>query len=154
MNYWGRVMNNEKLVDALKMYANECLSLDKYVLIADAATSIDLLIKENKMLKADLMVQNKLKMQLSAAIADLQDMATRCHELCCYCKHHHHCDGERCESYIDGVGGTIDGTYANFKWSCMDFNYGECPKLENTICNGCIDSGSVGFEWRGVVNEQ
>lgn len=71
-------------------------------------------------------------------------------DICDYCKHNTECKGKDCPKYISGKG-CIDenGKYYDWKWSCKDLNFGECPLLENTPCNGCIGNGSKGFEWRG-----
>ena len=43
------------------------------------------------------------------------------------------------------------GKYIDIKWSCMDFNFGECPKLENTPCHNCLDMGdNFQFKWNGT----
>ena len=32
----------------------------------------------------------------------------------------------------------------------MDFNYGDCPKLDVTPCYECIKNNLKGFEWKGI----
>lgn len=62
------------------------------------------------------------------------------------CTHYHECEAEECRDYESGTAGYINGSNANFHWTCMDFNYGTCPVLENTPCNGCVDNDFSGFE--------
>ena len=58
---------------------------------------------------------------------------------------------KECDKYIEGVGGYgQDGKhFPDWKWSCMDFDFGTCPRLEDTPCNECFDNDCKGFEWRG-----
>lgn len=68
-----------------------------------------------------------------------------------HCKNYIRYEGEDCPHYDEGVGGTIDGRYQNFKWTCQDWEHGTCPVLVNTPCNGCFDSKNYdGFEWKGI----
>lgn len=74
-------------------------------------------------------------------------------DACKYCSNNHICEGTECEHYIKGVGMTDkNGNYYDQKWSCMDFVWGECAKLEDTPCNGCIENKHSGFEWGGLKN--
>lgn len=66
-------------------------------------------------------------------------------DLCSICKHHIECKEEKCEKYISGVGDS-EGKYPDWKWSCLDFEYGECPMRENTPCNKCIENDDAVFE--------
>ena len=57
---------------------------------------------------------------------------------------------KECAGYIEGIGCTDEkGNHYDWKWSCLDFNHGECPMLEMLPCNGCFDNNKKGFEWRG-----
>ncbi len=71
-----------------------------------------------------------------------------CDDICDYCKNHIPCEGKKCSEYIEGIG-DADGKYPDFKWTCEDFDYGTCFKLENTPCNGCYDDYN-GFKWKGL----
>lgn len=68
-------------------------------------------------------------------------------DLCGKCKNNPHvvCD-KTCPDYVEGRGGTFNGRYVNFAWSCLDFDYGDCPRLENTLCYKCFDNGFDHFE--------
>lgn len=67
-------------------------------------------------------------------------------DICLKCVNYHKCEKEKCKSFVSGRGGEIDGKYYDFKWTCEDFNYGECAVLENTPCHGCFDNDFSGFE--------
>ena len=69
-------------------------------------------------------------------------------DICAYCKNRIECKSQQCEKYSSGVG-DVDGNYPDWKWDCMDFDYGTCSLLEDTPCNGCFDDDCKGFEWRG-----
>ena len=86
-----------------------------------------------------------------AAVEDMTAVLKRdSDDICAYCKNLIECKGEGCECFEQGKGGTIDGKeYPDFKWTCMDFDYGTCSLLEDTPCNGCIEDDCKGFEWRG-----
>ena len=102
-------------------------------------------IETNKQLVQQIIV---LKAERDAAIEDL-NKALWDDEVCIYCKFHHHCEGERCNCYIEGKGCyDEDSRYYDWKWSCQDFDWGTCDKLENTPCNGCDLINH--FEWRGI----
>jgi hypothetical protein len=76
---------------------------------------------------------------------------SRIENICGYCRNFYSCEGPKCSDYIEGVG-DADGKFPNWKWSCMDFAWGQCSKLENTPCNGCIDNKHRGFDWGGLKN--
>ena len=69
-------------------------------------------------------------------------------DICAYCKNRIECKNEQCKKYSSGVG-DVDGNYPDWKWTCMDFDYGTCFLLADTPCNGCFENDCSGFEWRG-----
>ena len=71
---------------------------------------------------------------------------------CNYCEYDLPCLEKACDSYVEGIGVYDEsGKYIDIKWSCMDFNFGECPKLENTPCHNCLDMGdNFQFKWNGT----
>ena len=111
-------------------------------LINDIINALQKLSEENK----------QLVKQLNAAVEDLKK-AFWDDEVCTYCKHNYHCGDTECDVYIEGVGMTDEnGHYYDWKWSCRNFDWGTCSKLEDTPCNGCDLINH--FEWRGVKREQ
>ena len=70
--------------------------------------------------------------------------------ICEYCEHYIPCLGKECEKYISGIG-DVEGKSPDWKWSCEDFDFGECPMLENTPCNGCYLESN--FSWNGKKYE-
>ena len=74
-------------------------------------------------------------------------------DICAYCNNQIICNGKSCESYREGVG-DVDGNYPDWEWTCEDFDYGTCFKMQNTPCNGCFDNEYRGFEWRGQEAEE
>ena len=84
-----------------------------------------------------------------AAVEDMTAVLKRdSDDICKYCKHIIECKGQNCDGYCSGAG-DIDGNYLDWKWSCEDFYFGTCVKMENTPCNGCFENDFSGFEWRG-----
>jgi hypothetical protein len=88
------------------------------------------------------------------AIKDLQKLAASTAEICEYCEYDNPCQGEDCECYIEGLGMEDEqGKYYDWKWSCMDFDFGTCPMLENTPCNGCVQNDCNHFRWKGITKD-
>lgn len=141
-------------------------------IIDEAVTQLKRLLAENKQLRANLVLQtalaqngqsaidtnkqltrqiNTLQIERDAAIKDLKKVLWD-DDVCEYCKYHHKCQGKECEFYIEGIGmSNEENEYFDWKWSCKDFKWGTCEKLENTPCNGCNSQNH--FEWRGVQYE-
>ena len=139
--------NDDKIIDLLKL----------------AAHSIKRLSDDNKKLRNDLIMQTalvqnhkgvietnkQLTRKFNALFDDFRTVILNSDEVCNYCKHFKPCDGKSCNQYIEGVGGWLHNEYHHdLRWNCQDFNYGECPKLENTYCNGCDFKNN--WEWRGA----
>lgn len=82
---------------------------------------------------------------------ELIDLIMESENICSYCNNNIECKGKKCEKYCEGKGGYgQDGQhFPDWKWTCMDFDYGTCPLLENTPCNECFDNNCRGFYWRG-----
>ena len=59
--------------------------------------------------------------------------------ICEFCVNKIPCE-KNCECFTNGTK-AIDcktGKEIDWKWSCLDLAWGECPKMENTPCNGCL----------------
>jgi hypothetical protein len=94
----------------------------------------------------------QLQSELDVAFKTIRELALHSEDTCQYCKYDTPCKGDKCECFIEGVGMTDEqDKYYNIKWTCMDFNYGECPMLENTPCNECVQNDFGHFEWKGVT---
>ncbi len=93
------------------------------------------------------------KLRADAALRDLRSVIKHADDGCLLCAHYHPCAGKDCPQYISGTGATDkEGKeYPDFKWSCDDFEYGTCPAMENTPCNGCDFENH--WEWRGLCEE-
>lgn len=91
----------------------------------------------------------QLSEKILVLLEDIKRLATNSEDGCNYCKYNQPCKGKDCEYYTEGVGLTDeDGNYVNWHWTCKDFDYGTCKKLENTPCNGCNFSNN--WEWRDI----
>ena len=89
-----------------------------------------------------------------ALLKDFKEFILNKDDACKYCKHNRPCHGKECECYVEGVGAwDKKGYISDWQWSCQDFRFGTCSKLENTPCNGCINNNMRGFEWRGVIKD-
>lgn len=88
-----------------------------------------------------------------AAVQDLRSVIKYADKGCELCAHYIPCAGKDCSKYISGTGATgQDGKeYPDFKWTCEDFDYGQCPAMENTPCNGCDFVNH--WQWRGPCAE-
>lgn len=161
-------MITKELAKALRDCTKECISINTLDIMLEAANAIEGLYQENKKLHNDLIMQqalaqngqsaietNKLiNKKLQIAMNDIKTLASQTGDICSYCKHYQPCEKEQCIHYIEGVGATDEkGKYLDWKWTCMDWNYGTCNKLENTPCNGCMDNDDNGFEWKSDINE-
>lgn len=95
----------------------------------------------------------QLSEKFEALLEDFKEFILNKDDVCKYCKHNQPCRGKQCEFYIEGKGAwDHKGCKHDWEWNCIDFSFGECPMLENTPCNGCIQNKRRGFEWRGVNN--
>ena len=134
--------------------------------IENAIKTIERLASENKDLRNDLIMQTALAKniqnsyeynqllarQYEALLKDVKKIIVKCDDVCEYCKHHKPCFSKKCECYVEGRGAEDQNGYMHdWEWSCEDFDFGTCPKLENTPCNGCIRNNMKGFEWRGAI---
>ena len=141
--------NDDKIIDLLKQAAN----------------TLEKLSGENKQLRNDLIMQtalaqngqrvvedNKiLSREFETLLNDFKEFMLDSDGACKYCKHNQPCHGKECNLYIEGRGARDHRGYKHdWEWSCMDFNFGQCPKFEYTPCNGC-GKNMQNFEWRGVI---
>ena len=139
--------NDDKIIDLLKQAAN----------------ALEKLLDENKQLHNNLIMQtvlaqngqsaietNKhLTRKINALLKDFKDVIIESEDICKYCKNYQPCEGKNCKDYVEGKGAWDNKhCYYDWVWSCQDFNYGECPKLENTLCNGCNRRNN--FVWKGI----
>ena len=94
---------------------------------------------------------NKLLVKkLETAKQAIKELAMNSELVCEYCKYNIPCLAEECEHYVEGVGmHDENGKYFDWKWSCMDFDFGTCKKFENTPCNGCFSNEDLHVEWNG-----
>lgn len=139
-------------------------NIDKIIdLLGQAATYLEKLYAENKQLHNDLIIQVELAQngqsaietnkqlikRIGALLKDFKELAIKSEDACKYCEHYQPCDGKKCKDYIEGKGAWDNNNcYFDWVWSCEDFNYGECPKLENTPCNGCDFKNN--WKWRDI----
>ena len=159
-------MDIKELVEAIRDYTSKSdMPFERYLMLTEVADALEKLSVENKQLRNDLIMQTalaqngqsaietnkQLAKRLNIAIEDLKE-AINSDDICTFCKYDVFCQGEKCDKYIEGRGMTFEktGQYIDEKWTCMDFEHGTCPKLEDTPCNGCFENDMSGFEWRGV----
>ena len=123
------------------------------------------LMGENEKLKAELERKNKAienmadiiksaYKQRDAAVADIRFMLSHPDDGCDLCGNKRECKEEKCPAYTSGIGAIDQQSgkeYPDFKWTCMDFDYGTCDFLENTPYNGCDFKNH--WQWRGVKQE-
>ena len=93
------------------------------------------------------MGNNELITQL---LADLKDvLINNRDDPCTYCLYNHECEGKKCDCFMKGEGGinVKTGEKVDYKWTCMDFDYGTCKKLEETPCNECMSKPPYFSKW-------
>ena len=137
---------------------------DKIIdLLEQAANALEKLSDENKKLHNDLMMQTVLAQsrlnviesneqyakRFKSLLRDFKEFILNPDDVCEYCKHNQTCRGKDCECYVEGIGAQDKNGYTHdWQWSCMDFNFGTCPMLEDTPCNGCVKNNMCGFEYK------
>lgn len=60
---------------------------------------------------------------------------------------------EKCKYYQQGVGVTDEkGKYLDWKWTCQDWVFGTCERLENTPCHNCWtkDYNFVNWKYKNI----
>lgn len=125
-------MSVDRYINSLKE------ELDKYKKLAENGQSA---IETNKLLTEKF---NRL-LKLTKQILREYDFNG-----CLYCKHYIECKEQKCPCYEEGIGMEDDkgNKYPDMKWTCMDFNYGECRRYEeegNTFCKDC--KNMLNWEW-------
>lgn len=103
---------------------------------------------------SELSEENKqLCKRLDAALKDMRMLVKNADNGCDVCAHHHVCAGKQCPKYIGGVGVKwSDGSdIPNMRWSCMDFEFGTCPMLQDTPCADCDFENN--WKWRDAPAE-
>ena len=146
-------MNADEIVKALRCYASDCGD-DETCGQCTFAWMCEEMDGNAPKIIADLIESLTAQLAASqrrgkAAVEDMTAVLKRdSDDICAYCKNRIECKNEQCEKYSSGVG-DVDGNYPDWKWTCMDFDYGTCSLLEDTPCNGCFDDDYIGFEWRG-----
>ena len=119
---------------------------DPEIACCKAERELEQLRTENASLREQLAESQRRE---RAAVEDMTAVLKRdSDDICAYCKNRIECKSQQCEKYSSGVG-DVDGNYPDWKWTCMDFDYGTCSLLADTPCNGCIEDDCKGFEWRG-----
>lgn len=61
--------------------------------------------------------------------------------------------GKDCPDYIEGDHREIDGKPVSFRWTCMDLDWGSCPRLESSICYGCYNHDFAGFKLKELSDD-
>ena len=138
-------------------------NVDKIInLLGCAAKTLEKFVDENKQLHNDLIMQRalaqngqsaietnkQLTIKFDALLKDFKEVIIESEDVCKYCKNYQPREGKNCKDYIEGKDAwDYKSCYHDWVWSCQDFDYGKCPKLENTSCNGCNFKNN--FEWKG-----
>lgn len=94
-------------------------------------------------------LEEDLMNQIELMRGVINKLAVDSDDMCSYCMYNIPCDGKDCEYYEEGIGlRDADDKYYDWKWSCMDFDFGTCKKLAGTPCCECT-SGENQFRWNG-----
>ena len=81
------------------------------------------------------------------ALNVIEELLKEQEDTCDFCKNDPgSCKGRDCEHFIMGDVVECNGRIMDWSWTCMDCNWGECPKLEITPCYGCVENNNRGFE--------
>lgn len=162
-------MHAKELVDGIRTYTEKSdMPFERYLMLTEVADKLEQLSAENKQLRNDLIMQTalaqngqsametnkQLARKIEALLEDFKEFILDSDDVCKYCKHNQPCLGKKRKLYIEGKEAwDHKGCKHDWEWSCKDFRFGECPKLEHTPCNGCFENDMRGFEWRGVVQD-
>lgn len=153
-------MDTKELLEALRYQPGNMVFNPQIRL--KVADKFEELLSENEQLYNELIIQTalaqngksaieinkQLKRKIDALLKDFNEVIIKSEDICKYCKNYQPCEGKNCKDYIEGKGAwDYKNCYHDWVWSCQDFDYGKCPKLENTPCNGCNFKNN--FEWKG-----
>ena len=145
------MISDKKLIEMLKQYAKSYNNGEPYGFNPGLA-----LIIANRMEQLITLAENGqsaietsqiLAEKLQAAVADIKQ-AISGDDHCLLCAHYVPCLGKECDSYTEGDK-LIDekGKYISWKWTCQDFDWGDCPKMDVLPCKNCDFVSD--FVWRG-----
>jgi hypothetical protein len=162
-------VDTRELVKEIRDYTGRYdMPFERYLILTEAADRLEYLTEENKQLRNDLTMQTalaqngqsametnkQLTRKFEALLEDFKEFILNPDDTCTYCENNQPCLGKECEFYIEGnEAWDHKGCKHDWEWSCKDFNFGECPMLENTPCNRCFENDMSSFEWRGVKYE-
>lgn len=72
---------------------------------------------------------------------------------CDFCKFQVTDCSKNCKNYQEGVG-VVDenGNFFEWKWTCFDWEFGTCDRLENTPCHNCWakNYNFVNWEYKNI----
>lgn len=144
-------MTDKKMIESLRDYTRTYTSGKPYSLNPGLALMIAnrmeqlVSLAENGQSAID--TNRRLTEKLAQMETDFKTAITN-DDYCSICKHYIPCKGKECDCYIEGEGAEDEkGNYISLKWTCQDFNWGDCPKMDDVPCKECkIISHLV---WRG-----
>lgn len=95
----------------------------------------------------------ELEIKLIGALKAAWDELAETCEHCVYNKEVQ-CLEKQCPDYTEGVG-VVDANdpskvYPDFPWSCLDFEYGDCPHMDNTLVMDALIITPVTSDWMSV----
>lgn len=144
-------MTDKKMIESLRDYARTYTSGKPYSLNPGFALMIAnrmeqlITLAENGQSAID--TNKKLAKKLIKMEIDFKEAITN-DDYCSICGHFIPCKGTECDCYEEGRGMTDDkGNYCDHRWTCMDFDWGDCPKMDNVPCKECKIMSH--FIWRG-----
>ena len=80
-------------------------------------------------------LEKQLKEDLKKVLVEGKD------DPCFFCKHKINDCNEYCKHYVKGTGMHDEkGTYYDWDWTCMDWDFGTCDRLINSPCYNCLET--------------
>ena len=88
-------------------------------------------------------LEKQLMEDLKMVLSEGQD------DPCSFCEYQFTKCNEDCDCYQKGTGmQDEEGNYYNWKWTCMDWDYGTCDKLINSPCHNCFETNLSNWKYK------
>lgn len=127
---------NANIPERTEAYGNDCRKVGADEYWDDKATDFRTAVNSS-------FIWNTYKKSLGV----ISEILKQREDTCDFCKNYPgKCEGRNCKFFEEGDKAECNGKIMNYRWTCMDASWGDCPKLETMPCYGCIENDNRGFE--------